>query len=180
MTLFRMSRTSFCLLFFYLVLLSINCAKSQRPGNMALGKNTIQSSTWQNPAYSAASHAVDGNKDPYYYDSSCSHTDAVAPSWWAVDLGLTVQVDHVTITNRYDCCAARLQNFTIGITNVSPWTSSPVLSPSTTCNYSTAYPPAGTPTDILCNPYSQPGRYLFVYIPRAEYLTICELEVYTL
>jgi len=145
--------------------------------NLALGRDAIQSSTAFN---GPANLAVDGNKDGQYYDGSCSHTDNKDKAWWAVDLGEETSVGRIRITNRDDggISAPRLSNFNIGLTNVSPWTSPPQLSESSICKYYAGYPPAGVPTDISCESWTS-GRYLFVMLTKAEYLTICELEAYT-
>jgi len=124
---------------------------------------------------------VDGNRDAVFYDGSCSSTDAVhQTTWWAVDLGQPTYVDHVTITNRADCCAERLSDFWIEGSNISPsnYLTQSSQGPFQVTFYS-GYPPAGIPTNISLDNYNEPGRYLYISVERAEYLTICELEVYS-
>jgi hypothetical protein len=124
-----------------------------------------------------AALAVDGSTDGNFIHGSCTHTDTNNPAWWAVDLGQEIQVGRVRITNRGDCCAERLQNFNIGLTNVSPWTTPPNLSQSSICKYYTGYPPGGVPTDIFCQPNTAPGRYLFIMLPN-QAMNLCEVEVF--
>jgi hypothetical protein len=160
-------------------LIENNCVKRDNfsTENLALYRNAIQSSTWLNTEIKLAqiaSFAVDGLSSP------CSHTEAIAPVWWAVDLGEVTTVGRVRITSRPDVFANRLQSFFIGLTNVSPWTTQPPsLNRSSICKYYTGSPPAGIPIDIFCEPNTAPGRYLYVMMMRNEYLTICELEAYS-
>jgi hypothetical protein len=68
---------------------------------------TQSSVNWLGEAFKA----VDGNDSADYdADLSCVHTDNAAgvPSWWQIDLGVEVAVDHITIQNRRDPNAARL------------------------------------------------------------------------
>ena len=65
------------------------------------GKQTQQSSTYANRFFS--SKAVDGCKDPVMDNDCCTHTNpSEEPGWWTVNLGETVIVNSVTITNRVD------------------------------------------------------------------------------
>jgi len=140
--------------------------------NLALGKNTIQSSTYV--ASTPSNVAVDGNPAV----TSCSMTFNYAPEWWAVDLGQETAVGHVRVTNRPDQYYTRLANFFIATTNVSPWINAPSLSKSSICKYYTGIPPSGVSISIYCEPDVKPGRYLYVMMTQAEYLCFCELEVY--
>ena len=78
--------------------------------NIALGKPTFQSSTQSirkhgSYIYGNSSKAVDGNKKSHYFDyQSCICTKYEFNPWWADDLGKTLIVDKVRITNRGDCC----------------------------------------------------------------------------
>jgi len=154
-------------------------AYSERHENLALRKKAIQSSTlnWYS-ILGVANRAVDGNINRNFDAGSCTHTLNTFPAWWAVDLGHETTVGRVRITNRGDCCADRLANFYIGLTNVSPWTTAPRLEESSICKYYIGFPPGGIPTDIYCEPDTEPGRYLFVLQGKEFPLTICELEAY--
>lgn len=83
-------------------------------GNLARGKPTKQSTT----AYGGNSgRAVDGNRAAIYRDASCTHTEKQTNPWWRVDLGSSMSIGLVKVTNRADCCANRLRNVEIRIGN---------------------------------------------------------------
>ena len=73
--------------------------------NLARGKATAQSSTFNNTAHNVtgvSGNAVDGNHDTNFLKGSCSHTQKDSPSWWRVDLGSDlVDVSEVHIVNRF-------------------------------------------------------------------------------
>jgi len=148
--------------------------------NLALKKNTIQSSSKTDTAgWGLASYAVDGNTDGTFNHNSCTHTLNGGTQWWAVDLGEESHIGRVRITNRGDCCPERLANIYIGLTNLSPWTTAPKLEQtSSICKHYNGIPPAGVPTDIVCESNTTSGRYLFVYAENTVALAICELEAY--
>ena len=71
-------------------------------GNLAAGKNTTQSSTYEGGPGGQSEKAVDGNSDTEYDHGHCSHTNENNPSWWRVDLGSNnVPVFEVLIINRF-------------------------------------------------------------------------------
>uniref|UniRef100_A0A1I8FP23 Apple domain-containing protein n=1 Tax=Macrostomum lignano TaxID=282301 RepID=A0A1I8FP23_9PLAT len=49
---------------------------------------------------------------------SCSHTDLTVPIWWEGQLPQQSMVASVTIYNRQDCCADRLNNFQLLVDGV--------------------------------------------------------------
>ena len=73
--------------------------------NLALGKATSQSSTFNNTqsgVSGVSGKAVDGNADTDFSKGHCSHTTSDNPSWWRVDLGSDkVPVSEVLIVNRF-------------------------------------------------------------------------------
>ena len=75
------------------------------PVNDALvGRPAFQSSTWTDDPANAGL-AVDGQPLGYYYGQfSCSHTQEEVRPWLLVDIGETVYVTGVILTNRRDCC----------------------------------------------------------------------------
>jgi len=140
--------------------------------NLALGKNTIQSSTLSD---GLSKRAVDGITDSNFNHGSCTHTNLDQTAWWAVDLKDGAFIQHVRITNR-DIAGERLSDFIVGVSVYSPWTFSPELSQSNICKQYTGYPPAGSTTDLFCD--EAYGMYLFIMLTKPGYLTICEVEVY--
>jgi hypothetical protein len=155
-------------------------------GNLALNKNAIQSSTYTHPdpkIVSSAALSVDGNGGRGdYFSASCSHTLAGFPTWWAVDLGQETRVGRVRITNRGDAGvpgASRLNNFIVGLTNVSPWTAPPNPLASSICHYHSGYLPGfGLPIDLYCGYNTNPGRYLYILLTEPGVIHFCELEAY--
>ena len=73
--------------------------------NLALGKATSQSSTFNNTILKVSGvsgKAVDGNADTNFNNGHCSHTQNDVSSWWRVDLGSDkVPVSEVHIVNRF-------------------------------------------------------------------------------
>jgi hypothetical protein len=144
--------------------------------NFAFQKKAIQSTIHGG---FGANLAVDGNRDPAVNHGSCAHTTNSAPSWWAVDLEQELSIGRVRITNRNDLYPELLKNFFIGLTNVSPWVTPPVVDIQTSiCKYYTGYPAPGIPINIFCEPDTQPGRYLFIKHSISDWLIICEVEAF--
>ena len=76
--------------------------------------------------------------------------------------------------------AARLRDFTIGLTDESPLKAQPGPGVNGTgvCLY---HPGPALPgnSSYPCNPCTnKPGRYLYVTMPGPNYLTLCEVEVF--
>jgi len=78
--------------------------------NVALYKHARQSSK---QGSGTADRAVDGNSNSHYGDKSCTHTKSESKAWWEVDFGRIYNITGVEITNRGDCCAERLSNFSV-------------------------------------------------------------------
>jgi hypothetical protein len=62
-------------------------------------------------------YAVDGNTDGEFLNSSTTHTQKEQGAWWQVDLGSKKSIDQIIIYNRIDCCANRLSNYQVSISN---------------------------------------------------------------
>jgi hypothetical protein len=74
--------------------------------NIALGKDTHQSSTKTPTKLFYSKLAVDGKIKTKYIASGpkCTHTNEGRQEWWAVDLGDIYQITNVVIYGRTDCC----------------------------------------------------------------------------
>ena len=88
--------------------------------NVALGKATLQSSTFNNTdlgVSGVAGKAVDGNSDTGFRSGSCTHTQSSNLGWWRVDLGSdNVPVSDIFIVNRFSSFTslmARSKNYNI-------------------------------------------------------------------
>ena len=75
----------------------------QKPRNLALGKKTAQSSTYNigSKSWHKSKVAVNGIVDGQG-ESKCTHTFRNEQAWWEVDLGATAKISSVKIWNRTD------------------------------------------------------------------------------
>ncbi|XP_067282029.1 fucolectin-4-like [Pseudorasbora parva] len=148
-----------------------SCPCSSGPRNLALGAPAVQSST--HPVLKAdARNAVDGNRNSVLDSGSCSHTDEDMSPWWRVDLLDVYTVTRVSITNRGDAFAKRINGAQIRIGNSLENNGN--NNELAAIVVSIAHGETKT-FDIL--PIH--GRYVNIFIPgRSEYLTLCEVEVF--
>lgn len=82
--------------------------------NVAVKGKATQSST----AYGGdAKRAIDGNTEGDFFKAqSVSHTNAEKDPWWEVDLGSSVDIEHIAIWNRTDSnLGTRLANFRVSV-----------------------------------------------------------------
>ncbi|XP_048059453.1 fucolectin-1-like [Megalobrama amblycephala] len=139
--------------------------------NLAFGGTAVQSSTYDH--LTAAQNAVDGNRNSDYTSGSCSHTKGDWNPWWRVDLLKTYSITSVSITNRGDCCAERINGAQIRIGNSLENDGNDNNLAATVVSI----PPGETQT-FKFKPIK--GRYVNIFIPfRSEYLTLCEVEVFS-
>lgn len=83
--------------------------------NVALQKQAHQTSTYSSGA--EASKAVDGNTNGNYHDGSVTHTNWHDNAAWEVHLENGYHIRRIDIYNREDCCASRLRNFKVTVTD---------------------------------------------------------------
>ncbi|XP_072266617.1 pentraxin fusion protein-like isoform X2 [Pyxicephalus adspersus] len=155
------------LLFGFLVL--VQCC-DPKPGavNLARDGKASQSSDYSFRVMGYADQAIDGRAESNYHKGSCTHTNNDYEPWWHLDLEQNHKISTIIITNRGDCWAKRLLGAEVRIGN-SPDRNNPV------CGHVTDV--SQPRISMCCN--GMEGRYVSVLIPgRAEYLTLCELEVY--
>nr|Q9I927.1 RecName: Full=Fucolectin-5; Flags: Precursor [Anguilla japonica]BAB03527.1 fucolectin-5 [Anguilla japonica] len=116
-------------------------------------------------------YAIDGNRDSDSSHGSCSHTTNGPNPWWRVDLLQVYTIASVTITNRGDCCGERITGAHILIGNSLE--NNGINNPQ--CS-TVGIMTAGETRTFHC---SRPmiGRYVTVYLPKTEYLQLCEVEV---
>ncbi|XP_063307054.1 pentraxin fusion protein-like [Pelobates fuscus] len=141
-----------------------------QPGAVNLAPSGVasQSSVFPLNPPPDASTAIDGNFETNYYKHPCAHTQGDRDPWWKLDLGKSVNIDSVFITNRQDCCQERLKGAQVKVGN-SPDGNNPVCA--------TINDVSKVKIPVCCNGLE--GRYVTVTIPgRSEYLTLCEVEVY--
>uniref|UniRef100_A0A3P8RP42 Si:ch211-215k15.4 n=1 Tax=Amphiprion percula TaxID=161767 RepID=A0A3P8RP42_AMPPE len=100
--------------FLLLLLLTMSLASTYK--NLALRGKATQSIRG-NHALSGASNAIDGNRDSTASHGSCTHTAEESNPWWRVDLLESYIITSITVTNRGDCCAERLNGLSIHVGN---------------------------------------------------------------
>ncbi|WP_010180046.1 galactose-binding domain-containing protein [Aquimarina agarilytica] len=135
--------------------------------NIALNKIATQSSTLFDLN---ASFAVDGDRNNF------NHTDEDANAWLEIDLGDRFNINQVTIWNRLDCCADRLREYQLFISDQA-FSSTDIV---TTANQ----PGVGVffQSDMALRPTSvglnRIGRYVRVQLIGTGILHIAEIEVF--
>jgi hypothetical protein len=120
--------------------------------------------------------AVDGSTDGAFFDGSVTATNLNANAWWQVDLGASAPIASVTIWNRTDCCANRLSDYWVFISNT------PFLATDTP---STLQNRAGTfanhqffaPNPSAAIAAGVQGRYVRVQLSGTDYLSLAEVQV---
>nr|XP_058970077.1 uncharacterized protein LOC131796502 [Pocillopora verrucosa] len=142
------------------------CSKFAR--NLAYHKTTEQSSTAHN---GFSSRAVDENYSSFYNDNSCTHTRKEQDPWWRVDLGREYIVTDVMIVNRHGSYQ-RLKNFDVKVGISKNNKENP------TCHDRVRYVDQAQALRVQCDP-PIPGRYVSVQMYQYEYLTLCEVAVYS-
>jgi len=71
----------------------------------------------------------------------------------------------------------RYDNFVVGLTNVSPVTSTPTFYHYTLCGQYPGAVPLGTTVSVKCQDNLPPFRYVIVQLPLYDFLVACEIEV---
>jgi hypothetical protein len=84
------------------------------PTNLALGKTASQSSDYSSKY--PAGNAVDGSLTNF------ADTQNSTRPWWQVDTGASHPIDQIALYNRTDCCADRLADYYVFVSDV-PFTS---------------------------------------------------------
>ncbi|MFI6761138.1 discoidin domain-containing protein [Micromonospora sp. NPDC050417] len=143
--------------------------------NVALGKPASQQSVaWDG----VASRAVDGNTDGNYHAGSVTHTaDASDQAWWQVDLLSSYAIDEIAIWTRTDCCAERLTNYWVLLSD-SPINGDSLEAARTAPGVTAIHQPgqAGRPTRIDLD--GPTGRYVRVQLESGnDPLSLAEVQV---
>ncbi|KAJ8340848.1 hypothetical protein SKAU_G00331390 [Synaphobranchus kaupii] len=140
--------------------------------NVALRGKATQSTirSGSETVYSHAGNAIDGNQDSLLEHGSCFHTLNATNSWWRVDLLQTYIIASVTITNRKNA-EERIRGAQIHIGNSLE--NNGIDNPQ--CSVIGSWGAVETKTFQCEQPMS--GRYVTVFLPKAEPLHLCEVEV---
>ena len=142
--------------------------------DLALNKPASQSSTANN---APAARAVDGVTNGDFFAGSVTHTNADPNAWWQVDLGASTPIGSVAVWNRTDCCASRLTDYWVFVSD-HPFTTGltpgqQAAQPGVWSNHQTGQ--AGTPTTLTVG---ATGRYLMVQLSGTNYLSLAEVQVF--
>jgi hypothetical protein len=109
---------------------------------------------------------VDGNRNPYFGNDSCSET-ALGSSSWEVDLGTTIYVTSVTITTRADDYWRELNKFSITVLNGVE---------NSLCA-SGMFQHDGETTTYVCEKVGK-GTLVRIAVNGNRQLSLCEVEVH--
>ena len=130
-----------------------------------------------------AAAAVDGNIDGNYFDGSVAVTaGANAQDYWEVDLGAVGTLQSVNIFNRTDCCATRLNNFYVLVSqssmdgqSLAQLLANPAVTQVYTAN--TGYVMGNSPQLYSVNVGAVQGRYVRVQLAGTNQVALAEVEV---
>uniref|UniRef100_A0A673GWR6 Fucolectin tachylectin-4 pentraxin-1 domain-containing protein n=1 Tax=Sinocyclocheilus rhinocerous TaxID=307959 RepID=A0A673GWR6_9TELE len=143
-----------------------------RDANYGKGSCTHTKAEFNPCDLGAAQNAVDGNRQSSYALGSCSVTNGDMNPWWRVDLLDVYRVTRVSITNRGDCCEKRIEGIQIRIGNS--------LENNGNNNEAAIVGPIPLGNTKIFEFKHVKGRYVNLIVPgRNEYLTLCEVEVYS-
>ncbi|MEM6963112.1 MAG: discoidin domain-containing protein [Bacteroidota bacterium] len=121
------------------------------------------------------SRAVDGNVNGIYSNGSVTATTNSTNPWWEIDLGAVQDVGMVELWNRTDCCADRLSDFYIFVSDV-PFTSTDLdttINQSGVFNY---YEPEAV-AEIGAYAINRTGRYIRVQLAGSGILSLAEFRL---
>ena len=138
--------------------------------NLAFGKHATQSGTYlYYDIIPVAGYAVDGNTDGYFLNKSTTHTKYEQGAWWQVDLGGKKNINEIIIHNRTDCCADRLSNYQVSISDKADFS---------THTYQQDFHVAPNPKKtIKLDAPGKQGRYVRIQLLDKNYLSLAEVQV---
>ncbi|XP_071096564.1 uncharacterized protein [Haliotis cracherodii] len=123
--------------------------------------------------------AVDGNFDSQFVTGRSCYSSAIGdttPTFY-IDLGAYFDIQSITVTNRGDCCAERLQNINIGTLLKDPYR---YLEFPKVCGTITGNVAAGANFTVNCLAPTV-GRYIKIQktsmVDSNDLLTFCEVQV---
>ncbi|XP_029927576.1 fucolectin-1-like [Myripristis murdjan] len=158
-----------------LLLLLGTCTVTTASKNLALRGKATQSSIRGAPwtGYSAASNAIDGNRQSKFMAGSCSTTESQTNPWWRVDLLDSYIITSIIISVRGDCCAEETIGANIYISDSPIENQSPKKADG-----SVPHVPLGESFTLNFDNKVE-GRYVTVKMEgQNKVLSLCEVEVY--
>ena len=145
---------------------------SDSAANLAPVGSASQSSTRYG---GVAGRAIDDNTASNYPAGSVTHTASEPQPWWQVDLGSRADVQQIVLYNRTDCCAARLSNVHVFISE-HPFVDQSLdelLDQDSIAHY---YLPGSVGQQVEL-PVSATGRYVRVQLAGSGFLSLAEVQV---
>jgi YD repeat-containing protein len=149
----------------------------QGAANLAQGKATTQSSTLVYNPPGDSWRAVDGNTDGNYMAGTVTHTNGESQPWWQVDLGGVQSVGTIHLWNRTDCCADRLANYYVFVSE-APFASTDPAQTQAQAGVWTSYTAGQAPTHATITA-NRTGRYVRVQLAGTGILSLAEVQVFT-
>ena len=143
------------------------------PTNLAMGRPTSQSSTGSG---GSPERGVDGNRNSNWAAGSITHTANETNAWWQVDLGASIDVAQINLSNRTDCCSDRLSNFYVFVseTDLTGRSFGNILGDTSVWR---AHIPGQSPNELELISGAK-GRYVRVQLAGTNPLSLAEVEVY--
>ena len=147
------------------------------PTLVSQGKPATQSSTLAGSSPAAAAAAVDGSTDGNFFHNSVTATNLETSPWWQVDLGASTPVSQIVIWNRTDCCASRLTDYWVFVSD-TPFLASDTPATLQTRAATVALHQTTAPSPSVTIPLSAQGRYVRVQLSGSDYLSLAEVRIF--
>jgi hypothetical protein len=145
-----------------------------RPGNIAEGKNTKQSSTFMG---ATAGRAIDGNTDGLFANGSVTSTLAGFQNWWSLDLIIPDTIETIRVWNRTDeCCKEVLDPFWVFVSD-SPIPEYGDPDSIAKLPWITAFYHSGPVEEYVDFAISEKAQYVKVQLDQFGRLTLAEVQV---
>ena len=153
-------------------------ARSRFVSHLAVGKPAAQSSTLPTYATTVPLAAVDGNTEGDFFKGSVTSTKQDANAWWQVDLGASTAIGSIAIWNRTDCCAARLSDYWVFVSD-TPFSGAdtPATLQKRAGVWKSHQTVAPNPSTTIATEGTK-GRYVRVQLSGTGYLSLAEVEVF--
>ncbi|MCW5892739.1 MAG: discoidin domain-containing protein [bacterium] len=124
-----------------------------------------------------ASNAIDGDIDGNWANESVAHSFFTNKPYWQVDLGNSFALEELELWNRTDCCAARLQNFDVFVSDNPFVSTDPAVTAMQPGVLRIHQGPA--PGRVFASPINRSGRYIRIQLlGSSDPLQLAEVLVY--
>ena len=137
------------------------------------GVSVSQSST---DSGGVAARAIDGATDGDWDNGSVTLTANTANPWWEIDLGEILDIDHLVIWPRTDCCSERMDGYYVFVSDVPFTSTDPAATAGQAGVYSQFFTTRPSPThQIFAN---RTGRFVRVQLAGTNPLSLAEVEIF--